>query len=277
MTRQLRRHERCLNCDAPVPGNFCGECGQENTDYHVSLRQLLGDVADELLQLESRLWRSLWDLWRRPGQLTLAYASGQRVRYTTPLRLYLVAVGLYFGLAALMPYRPSHIKIDITDEREPAAAVKPREPPSAFEQRIEDRLGIVDGKKQDADEVGRRARPFLESATPKAIALLVPIFALLTLALFRRPRRFYVEHLVFALHVHALALLLAVVPMLARSDAGILLSLVVAWIWTVLALRAVFAQSWLRTVVKAAVLGFVYGVLVAVGISGAFLASIWFS
>jgi hypothetical protein len=267
--RQLRRHERCLNCGEPVPGNFCGRCGQENTDYHVSLRQLLGDAADELLQLESRLWRSLWDLVRRPGRLTNAYVAGQRVRYTTPLRLYLLAVGAYFALGSLLPQPAGHRTIVIGDSATTA-------PSSAFEARLRERLGIVDGK-IDPDAINRRAHAALMSTMPKVLALLVPGFALLTMALFRRPRRFFVEHLVLALHVHALAFLLFLLVLPPRLDDMLLIALAAATLWTVLALRAVFAQSWPRTLVKAAVLGLLYSILVGAGVTTGLLLGIWYS
>jgi hypothetical protein len=267
--RQLRRHERCLNCGEPVPGNFCGQCGQENTDYHVSLRQLVGDAADELLQLESRLWRSLWDLVRRPGRLTNAYVAGQRVRYTTPLRLYLIAVGGYFAIASLVPQSGLHAEIKL-DEKPKAAAMSP------FEARLRERLGEVNGK-IDTAEVERRTHAALLSAMPRVLALLVPGFALLTMALFRRPRRFFVEHLVFALHVHALAFLCFLVALPFRSDGVVMVAVIAATLWTVLALRAVFAQSWLRTVFKACVLGGVYGILAALGVAAAALIGIWYA
>ena len=65
-TRQLRRSTVCLNCGTALAGNFCSECGQENTDYRVSLGRLLRDLAEEVLNVESRLWRSLWHLVRYP-------------------------------------------------------------------------------------------------------------------------------------------------------------------------------------------------------------------
>ena len=50
-TRQLRRSTVCLNCGTALVGNFCSECGQENTDYRVSLGRLLRDLAEEILNV----------------------------------------------------------------------------------------------------------------------------------------------------------------------------------------------------------------------------------
>src|SRR5437868_2388269 len=103
MSRELRRAAVCRNCNAEVTGNFCSACGQENTDYRVSLRRLVGDLVDEVFQLESRLWRTLWTLFRHPGRLTREYNAGRRVRYTTPLRLYMLASLAYFLVASVVP------------------------------------------------------------------------------------------------------------------------------------------------------------------------------
>ncbi|MCU1279931.1 MAG: hypothetical protein JWM53_3477, partial [bacterium] len=70
MSRQLRPSPSCLNCGHAVTSRFCSECGQENTDSHVSIGRLVADLFEELFQLESRLWRSLWLLFRKPGLLT---------------------------------------------------------------------------------------------------------------------------------------------------------------------------------------------------------------
>src|SRR5258708_33618024 len=110
MTRQLRPSPQCLNCGHEVQSRYCSECGQENTTYKVSLGGLLGDLFDELFQLESRLWRSLWHLVRYPGRLTREYNAGRRVRYTSPLRLYLLSSFLYFFTATVLPPTDSSIR-----------------------------------------------------------------------------------------------------------------------------------------------------------------------
>ena len=118
MTRQLRPAPHCLNCGHEMQSRFCPECGQENTTYKVSLGRLLGDLFEELFQLESRLWRSLWDLVRHPGRLTREYNAGRRVRYTSPLRLYLLASFTYFFCVALVVPRADDklvVKADLSE------------------------------------------------------------------------------------------------------------------------------------------------------------------
>ena len=80
-------------------------------------------------------------------------------------------------------------------------AAAPAAAQEVIERRIRERLGVV--TKLDPVESSRRAREVLVANAPRTMAVLVPIFALLVMMLFWR--RFFVEHLVFALHAHALA------------------------------------------------------------------------
>jgi hypothetical protein len=270
--RQLRRHERCLNCGEPVATDFCGRCGQENTDYRVSIKRLGGDLAEELFQLESRLWRTLWTLLRRPGLLTTEYNAGRRVRWTTPLRLYLIASVAYFAVASLVPGDATIVaSLDESDRQEMEQALRTESSP--LKRRV--RQHILELSKADPRAVGQRMRAALESQVPKAMALLVPAFALLSWLLFRRPRLFFVAHLVLALHVHALTFLLLLAAKVSRADVLSSLALFGAWLWMVLAMRRVFAASWWRASWKASVIGIAYSSLVGVVLMAISLASLW--
>ena len=268
MARQLRRAAVCLNCGRAVDGNFCAECGQENTDYRVSLRRLLGDLADEVFQVESRLWRSLWHLLRHPGRLTQSYNAGRRVLYTSPLRLYLLTSVVYFGLAAWMPVHPSAVKL----QAEPEVARELPAPKSAFQRRVRDRLGGL--ARLPPDEASRRVQAVLVTEMPKVVAVLLPLFALLTMALFRRPRRYFVEHLVAALHGHAAGFLLGILALPIRSGPAQALLFAGGAVWTVIFLHEVFGGSWAATIWKTSVVLLVYGIFVSVGLAAAIFAGL---
>ncbi|MFS8544177.1 MAG: DUF3667 domain-containing protein, partial [Limnochordales bacterium] len=79
----------CLDCGAPLTGRLCANCGQPAGDAQLSLRKLLGELADEYLNVDSRFFRSIVPLLVRPGFLTREYLQGRRTRYVRPLRLYL--------------------------------------------------------------------------------------------------------------------------------------------------------------------------------------------
>ncbi|NNF41272.1 MAG: DUF3667 domain-containing protein, partial [Woeseiaceae bacterium] len=57
----------------------------------------------DLLELDSRLWRTLIPLLRRPGRLTRDYLEGRRARYMPPFRTYLVLSLIFFVVAFFDP------------------------------------------------------------------------------------------------------------------------------------------------------------------------------
>jgi len=53
----------------------------------LSLWGLVKDVVGDLLNADSRVWRTLWPLAFRPGLLTEDFLRGRRARYTPPFRM----------------------------------------------------------------------------------------------------------------------------------------------------------------------------------------------
>jgi hypothetical protein len=261
MSRQLRPHPTCLNCGHAVDTRFCPECGQENTDYRVSLGHLLGDLADELFQLESRLWRTLWTLLRRPGLLTVEYNAGRRVRYTTPLRLYLVCSVAYFFVGSLRSHdRADAVHFEVGDDAQLAQAESKVQSPLV--KRIIDRVRVVE---RDPAAAGRRMQQALTDYAPKIAAALVPLLAFMTWIFFRRRRLYFVEHLVFALHAHATAFLLLIASELLRFSLVATCAVLATTVLTFVAMRRVFGQSRWSTLWKSALVALVYSLFLALG------------
>jgi hypothetical protein len=271
MSRTLRPSPICLNCGVAVATRFCPECGQENTTYRVSLGRLVGDLFEEVFQLESRLWRTLWALFRRPGLLTREYNAGRRVAYTTPLRLYLLtSVVYFFAIAVVPPANVVQVRQDLKQEHVDVEHLAPAN--NWIDKRVRARLGITD--KLDPAEVTRRGREIFVANVPRVLAVLVPFFALLLMLFFRG--RFYVEHLVFSLHMHAFFFAAGtLIELLRLRIVGVVAPLATV-VWALVALRSVYQQSWARIAWKAPLLAMIYGVVVGVGVLAAFLVGAGF-
>jgi hypothetical protein len=78
----------CANCGAALYGPHCYHCGQPVKGMVRQLSSILADIADTVLNIDSRIFRTLWPLLAKPGFLTNEYLEGRRVRYVTPFRLY---------------------------------------------------------------------------------------------------------------------------------------------------------------------------------------------
>lgn len=99
----LKQAEACLNCGTSLSGQYCGNCGQRARSRLISIWELIQEAFGDLLELDSRLWRTLIPLVIRPGNLTLDYLQGRRARFMPPFRTYLVLSIFFFLIAFFDP------------------------------------------------------------------------------------------------------------------------------------------------------------------------------
>ena len=109
----------CLNCGTRLRGQYCGSCGQRSRTRLISIWQLLQEAFGDLLELDSRLWRTVIPLLTRPGQLTKDYLEGRRARYMPPFRTYLVLSVMFFVVAFFDPHKD--LSLFFEPEPEPTA------------------------------------------------------------------------------------------------------------------------------------------------------------
>jgi hypothetical protein len=89
----------CENCGAPLYGKYCYACGQPTTGMVRHFGSIISDIADSVLNIDERVFRTLLPLYLRPGQLTLDYFEGKRARYVTPFRLvFFLAIVAFFSI-----------------------------------------------------------------------------------------------------------------------------------------------------------------------------------
>ncbi len=93
----------CLNCRAAVVGKFCSACGQKATVTGLGFRDVMHEATHEFLHLDGKIWTTVRVLVTTPGQLTKEFIEGHRVRYVSPLRVYLTFSLLFFFLVAVLP------------------------------------------------------------------------------------------------------------------------------------------------------------------------------
>lgn len=109
------------------------------------------------------------------------------------------------------------------------------------------------------------SREYLEHA-PHTVFVLLPIFAFILKLLYIRRGRYYAEHFVFALHVHALTFIAFMVMFLignAMVNWWLFLGIMI-YVW--LAMKHVYGQGWFRTTAKYLTLGFAYLMLLSIAL-----------
>lgn len=93
--------ETCPNCGAEMPEVYCGRCGQKGGTLNLPIRELVAEYLQEAFRLEGQLLHTLLLLVTKPGVVTADYLAGRRARYTSPVRLYIGASLVFFGLVLL--------------------------------------------------------------------------------------------------------------------------------------------------------------------------------
>jgi hypothetical protein len=93
-------HGACLNCKAPLNGAYCSTCGQR-AHLHRSLVSLGHDILHGVFHFEGKIWHTLPELFFHPGRLTRRYIDGERVKFVSPMALYLFTVFLMFAVLSM--------------------------------------------------------------------------------------------------------------------------------------------------------------------------------
>ncbi len=298
--KQLPPLTHCENCGAVLAGPYCAQCGQPAIDYRRSFGSLLADSADAFFNLDARFFKSFGLLLFKPWRLTNEFIEGKRARHVHPLRVYLIASVSFFLVInflskgthlhgekkgghvdltlndaspspnplALGPAIPAPgFSLGISPAASPAAAPSPDEgdifrdtddkklPPFAvwLRQRAKEKIGPT------GDRSDLFLKALIQNIAPMVLCC-IPIFALVLKILYIFKRRFYVDHLIFALHTHAFVFLSTVVII----GLGFLLALkssaltavactflgIAVVVQLLIAIRRVYCQNWFATFFK---------------------------
>jgi Protein of unknown function (DUF3667) len=260
----------CLDCGTPLTGKFCSACGQKEEP----LRRGLKDLALEFFQhplIDTKLWRSLVPLLLRPGALTEEYLAGRRTRYVRPLKLYLtVSVTFFALLAVLKPDGALEVKVGdpaainkVEEARASAPPPEPRAPSKVpwirwFEERLKAKTADLEGPQRET--AARSLNTRLTGLLPKMIFVFLPIAAVLFKLFWRE--RYFVEHLIFSLHLHAYTF---AAGMLLFPGWKPVTGVFLVWssVYSVLAFKRVYRDGWVKTLAKLTGLTLVYTVLLS--------------
>jgi len=289
----------CENCGAALTGPYCANCGQAAIDYHRSFGTILLDAADAFFNLDARFFTTFALLFAKPWRLTNDFLAGKRQRFVHPLRVYLMASLAFFLLIKELnlnkPHEPSksrhaalvHAKKDTIG---PGATVTPTPPNAVDDDGVSFQISPSEEKnmppfarwlKARAEEkigpTGAKGDLFLKALIdnlPYMVLGCIPIFSVVLKLLYIRKRRFYIEHLIFALHTHAFVFLATVViiglgffldwklPHLTGLVCTLLSFTVVAEL--LLAIKRVYRQNWFATLFKFVLGSTIYSVLLLI-------------
>ncbi len=223
----------CASCGASLSGEYCAVCGQRHEPHIHSMSHFAGEAFESITHADSRLWRTLWYLLAKPGRLTREFFDGKRAGYLPPFRLYLVISVVFFIIG---PSEDSKIAIKDSEALELTESGEIREsggdalinrnkseglntikieglaafcrefidlPDSDNAARDHLRDNCRKVTQGDGRELGRNVLHNL----PRAMFVFLPVLAFVMWLLYWKPKRYYVEHLLFLVHNHAFVFL----------------------------------------------------------------------
>lgn len=273
----------CRNCGTALPNDahYCPQCGQDTAPHPPTLLEFVHEFFDHYIALEGSMWRTLWLLISKPGELTREYLEGRKRRYVLPLRLYLT-----LALVAMLTLGATKGLMHVDEHKRPDGTLILGSAPKASDQQAAEAIAaeialrqsalcrgwfadvcerfqskLIHGTQADLDKtVATLPSRFLKAMNYGMLAMM-PVFAGLLSWFYRRRRMTYGEHMVFSLHAHAFAALVVIAAQLPFIGDWFLLAFP---IHTTLALYRVYGGHRLATVARSLALAGIYSLLLAV-------------
>jgi hypothetical protein len=198
---------RCPTCKAEVGTAFCARCGERPIPpLDLTLRGVSRRLLHAFTSVDGRVARTLWQLLRHPGTLTVAYMEGARKPYASPVQVFLLANVLFFAVQSLTGTSIFGSSLESHLHQQDWSALA---------------QSLLDRRLAATQESVARYAPVFDRANmlnAKSLVVLmtVPFVGVLALAFLRR-RQPFLGHMVFALHFYAFALLLFSLAVLAAG------------------------------------------------------------
>lgn len=254
--KKYRIATNCLNCGAEVTGKFCSNCGQENLETRENFFHLAFHFISDYFHFDSKFFRSLIPLFIKPGFLTKEYWEGRRASYIHPLRIFFF-IAILFMIAANYFYNNYSKKV--TDSFINQTVI------TTPNEQVKD---SVARSKIDADDLVQAERikkrfavgidSFFHNLNYVSF-LLLPVYALIFQLLYFRRKTFYVDHLVYMLHLQTFAYCLLAFMFLLSFQfpdwMGVFRRTVIfiVFLYTIFSLRFLYNQSWWKTILKSVI------------------------
>lgn len=155
----------CLNCEYPLTGNYCVNCGQKSTTHRLSIKHFIEhDVIHGIWHVDRGILYTLKQVLTRPGHLGREYVSGKRMGQFSLVTMLLLLVGLFLFLMSLQDVQIPDIPIGISG------------------------TNIKKGSSPLVEVIAKYSK--------WALLISVPIMAKISMDIFKRLKYNYAEHLV---------------------------------------------------------------------------------
>lgn len=191
----------CPNCGYAAVDNYCARCGQKNHLHKDTLWGLLLHFFEHYFHYDNKFWQTMRALFK-PGKLTVAYWKNQRMRYISPISLYIFISAVHFIV--------THFIFSL-NEKKVLASLKNgtliEAKASPTQNSAQPKTAWLPWVLQKIKANPEKIKPVVENIqhfTPRVFFFMVPFTAaLLTLLFIRRKEFYFVDHIIFSLHLHS--------------------------------------------------------------------------
>ena len=280
MARRRNKKTHCLNCQYSFKEseNYCPNCSQGNHDLKIPFSHFVEEFLEGIFHFDSKIWLSLKTLFIYPGKITKDFLEGKRVSFVPPIRLYVFFSFIFFlTLNIVFSHQDEEKtvtqiltdKIDSTDNSikleidSLEQALKSDTAKKTIKEKESQKklLDIMNLKGKDLNQLNQKIYKVLSFA----LFFLLPVFALIMKLIYYSSHKFYYEHLIAAIHYHVILFILSLLALgfyaFHLPSISYLILVLGAMIYFVNSLHTVYEQSWAKTIVKAFIIFWVYGIL----------------
>lgn len=273
-----------------MAGRFCAACGYDSRPRRRRLRELVADLFDNVFSMTGHLPTTLVAMVRHPQSLVRGLRDGD-TRYPSPFKLYLTASAVFFlflvvsgvSIFQVRVHRVPGVPLAVITQNGQATGVQgywleemflhpranaPRDP-EIVQFLTDAQAEVANPNVRMGYELVRRIaddptwmNQDVADWAPRALWLLMPLYALMLWPLFRAP--YTTDHLIFAVWAHTSLFLLLILGSLWNMTGlqyGLGVALILYQIYFTIGLRAYYQASWTGAVIKGAVHSALYAVL----------------
>lgn len=100
--QNVPQYTYCKNCGTKLEGMYCYQCGQYALDPRQPFWKYFKQYFENVYQYDSKMWRTLWLMFTRPGLLTCEFNAGKINSYMHPFRLYMCVSVVFFTVIFML-------------------------------------------------------------------------------------------------------------------------------------------------------------------------------
>jgi len=302
MTNNDNQHT-CPNCDKEFNKEFeyCPHCGQKNSKQRIKLKDFISDYLAANFNFDSKILTTLKLLIFKPAFLTKEFFRGRQTKYIPPIRLYLFISLAYFFIFSLGLPSSNEIVDDSNDNDTIENSIDKQENGllidssgislnfgsttdesidttetdttyNIVQQYFKDKSELLNSKIGTV-QLYENLKKYLSSG----MFFLLPIVALILSLIFYR-KKYYIENLLFVIHIQSLIFLIGtffnLIQFIFHSDWITLIEFVLLVYISFLWLREYYELSIGQTIARQMLFYFLYLILFIIYIISLFFVSL---